>query len=286
MWRLVVTCWVVSVAAFLPAVWVVGGAAGSALESLPTDDTVVPAGDVVLILAHALEGVIDPLKLAILSGVVTVWLFTVLWHAGVVNWALWAGGRRVRVGEVLGLGMVSWWRYARLSLTAAVLGLGTTVALWVPLSGAVVGSYAAMAELRVLVLLFLGIGVSKLLWLVFWATTLRGAWLLGLPERRSAVLAWLRGLVDTVRAPVWSLGTVLLWAVPAVMLSLVPLLLGLWAPALRGGWVLPLVGQLAAAVRSFCWVGLFASFAPVTGLVGPAIEGSDDDRDTVSRGPQ
>ncbi len=272
LWRLVVALWVVSVAAFLPAVWVVGGTAAPRLERLPAGDECVPAGDELLILLPALEEVAAPLTLAVASAIVALWAWTVLWHAGVVNWQLWAAGRRVRVGEVLGLGVVSWWRYARLSAAAATALVALLAALWAPLSWAVELSHRTMAERRVVGLLILGTGAAILLALVVWAATLRAAWLLGLPERRSVVLAWLQGLAGTVRRPVASLGVLLLWVVPAAALALAPLAAGWWFESLRDGWALPLLGQAAAAGRAFCWVALYCSFAPVTGLAGPAIE--------------
>jgi hypothetical protein len=275
LWRLVLACWIVSVAAVLPAVWVVGGAAGPALEHLPDSVDRLPDGEVFLILASALPQMAAPLGLAVVSALITLWSWTVLWHAGVVNWALWAGGRRVRLGEVLGLGMVSWWRYVRLSATAAAVLVVLSMACWLPLMEAAMAARRSMAETRMLLLLAMGLVVVKLLALVVWAATLRGAWLLGLPERRSVVAAWLRALVDTLRMPVRSLGTVLLWAMPAVLLSLLPLAIGGGLDVTHRDWAVPAMSQLAAAGRAFCWVALYLSFAPVTGLIGVVTDGEE-----------
>jgi hypothetical protein len=263
----VVACWVASVISFLPAVWVVDGAASPALGNLPDAHAGVPDGEVQLIVRGALREVAVPLRLALLSGMLTLWMWTVLWHAGVVNWSLWAGGRRARLGELLGLGVVSWWRYALLSALSGAAVVIAAVALllpWAPPDGR---SYPAMVEHSLVPLLATGVAGAVVVWLV-WAVTVRAAWLIGLPERRSVVVAWLLGLAATLRRPFSSLGTVALWAVPAVLVSTLPLAIGLASPALRGGWAVPIAGQLAAAVRAFCWVGLFASFAPVTGLLG------------------
>jgi hypothetical protein len=265
LWRLVIACWVVLVLCWLPAVWVLGGAVVGPLGNLP--DGEVPQGEVLLILIENLAGMTGPMKLAVLSGCVVLWIWTVLWHGGLVGWRLWSGGRRVRLGEVLGLGMVAWWRYARLSLTAVVALAALLAVLWLPLSRAVTSSFEAMAEGRMLLLIVTGIGVSDLLALVVWAATIRAAWLLGLPERRSVVLAWLRGLLDTVRTPLASLGTVILWALPALLITLVPFVAGGYFESLRGGWLLPALGQIAAIVRAVCWLGMFLSFAPITGLM-------------------
>jgi hypothetical protein len=274
LWRVVIAVWVVSLVVTLPALWVVGGALAPDLRNLPAAG--VPEGDVPLIVGDALEAVRGALVLAIASGAAALWAFTVLWHAGVVGWTLWGGGRRVRLGEVLGFGIVSWWRYARLSLTAAAAFGFSLALLWAPLWEAVGACYRAMEEGPMVWLLVAGVILSKLLVVIIWCATLRGAWLLGLPERRSAVASWLRGLAGSLRTPVASLGTVLLWAVPATTLSVVPLALGLAMPELRGGLLIPVLGQVASAVRAFCWVALFLSFAPATVLVGPsALEGAE-----------
>jgi len=277
LWRLVLAVWLVSLAAYLPALLVFFGASGAALGELPGDSASIAPGDVALLLGPALAKVLRPLMLAFLSGCVALWAWTVLWHAGVVNWALWASGRRVRLGEVLGLGMVSWWRYARLSATALAVMVAAWLVVWAPTWSAVSSARGAMAEGRMVVLLGFGIVLTKLVGLVVWAATLRGAWLLGMPERRSVVVAWLLGLVGSFQTPLATFGTLLLWTVPVLWLSLLPLLIGMWG---GGGPQLLLLGQLAAATRAFCWVGLFMSFAPVSGLVG----GSGDEKGEPERG--
>ncbi len=275
LWRLVIACWVVSVVVWLPALWVVGDTAATAVGSLPDDTSALPAGEAVLILYLALRGVMTPVKLAVVSGLVTLWIWTVLWHAGMVGWQLWAGGRRVRIGEVLGLGVVSWWRYARLSLTAASVMLIWCLVLGIQVEEAVWALSQEMNEDRTAPLVGAAVVVSLIFGWIVWAATVRAAWLLGHPERRSAVLAWLRGLGGTLRAPLVSLGTVAVWALPAVLVSVVPLAVGFLLPAARGGWMIPILGQVAALTRAFCWVGLFASFAPVTGFVGVGEEEED-----------
>jgi hypothetical protein len=154
-----------------------------------------------------------------------------------------------------------------LSLVSAVAAIGAGTALLLPLGLAGERSYAAMVDEHLMRLLAAGVAGVVVVWVV-WATTARAAWLIGLPERRSVAVAWLLGLAGTLRRPFASLGTVALWVLPAALVSTLPLVIGLAFPALREGWAIPIVGQLAAAVRAFCWVGLFASFAPVTGLVG------------------
>ena len=268
LWRLVVACWVVSWVAVAPVLLLLRRMVFPALSALPPEPESVPAGDVALIVVEAAREAAVPIGIAVVSGGVVLWAWFVLWHAGVVAWQLWTGGRRVRLGEVLGLGMVAWWRYARLSATALVVLAGAAAALWIPLWAAVETAFGGMAESRMMWLVGAGIVVTKLLAIVVWLATLHGAWLLGLPERRSAVLAWLRGLWTAARMPFSSFWAWLVWLVPAMVVSTVPALIGVSFVGLRGGPVWIGAELLASLFRSFCWVGLFCSFAPVTGVVG------------------
>lgn len=264
---LVAALWIVSWLAVAPALLVLRRVVFPGLASLPAGPGELPAGDVALIILESARTATIPFLLAVLSGLVVLWAWTVLWHAGVVSWQLRAGDGRPRLGELLGQGMVAWWRYARLS--AAALGaLALVVAvLWIPLWFGLESAYDAMAERRLLVLLGLGVGATTLAAIVVWLATLHGAWLLGLPDRRSAVLAWLRGLSSALRMPLASLGTWLAWLVPALLVSGASLLVGGSFPDIRGGPLLIGVQLLSSLARSFCWVGLFCSFAPVTGVV-------------------
>jgi hypothetical protein len=276
LWRLVLVGWAVSWIAFAPALLVIRLGVFPALSALPEEPGVLPAGDVGLIIVEAARPIFRPFGLAVLSGLFVLWWWSVLWHAGVVAWELWTGARRVRLGEVLGLGMVAWWRYARLSATGVAAFAIVGSALWLPLWSGVRGAFHAMAEERMMALILIGVVATKLTAIVVWIATLHGAWLLGLPERRSAVLAWLVGLGRAARRPFSSVATWLVWLVPAWVAAMAPLWLGLRLPGLRGTVVLIAFGLLAALVRSFCWVGMFASFAPVTGLVGDDDEAEAD----------
>jgi hypothetical protein len=258
--------------AFAPALLVLRTTVSSALAAVPPGRGSAPEGDIPLIVVDAARQILAPMGLAVASGFVVLWIWTVLWHAGVVSWQLWTGGRRVRLGEVLGLGLVAWWRYARLSLTAfGVLALAG-VAWWLPLSTAIQSSYENMNEVRALTLVAVGVVCTKLVVSLVWIVTLHGAWLLGLPEHRSAFLTWFRGAWSALRTPFKSLLTWLAWLIPAWLAAVAPLVLGIRFGELRGTVALTIFGVLAGLVRVFCWVGLFSSFAPVTGLVGVAEE--------------
>jgi hypothetical protein len=265
----VLASWVVSGLAFVPLLLILRGSLMPVLGSLPQAAAELPQGELLLITIETLRPLLVPIGLALASGLAVLWLWTVLWHAGVVGWQLWSGGRRVRLGEVLGLGMVAWWKYARLSATALAALVVALAVLWVPLLQGVEGSRGELAGTRIMWLLWTGVAATKLIAVIVWLATLRGAWLLGLIDRRSALAAWFRGLWDTMRTPFASIGTLLLWLLPAMLLSMLPLAAGLFLPSLRDTAAVPAAGLVLGLARSFCWIGLFASFAPVTGLVGP-----------------
>lgn len=272
LWRLVIAVWIGSWLAITPALLLLRQSVVQGLAPLPSGPGEVPAGDVALIVLETVRGAARPLAFALLSGLMLLWAWTVLWHAGVVAWTLWAdaAGRRARLGELLGPGLAAWWRYARLSATALVALALAAAALWLAVWWGAQGAIVAMAERRLLLLLGIGVVATKLTAIAVWLATLHGAWLLGVPGRRSAVAAWLRGLRLALRRPLASLGVWLVWVVPAMFVSAVVPLLGVAFDGLRGGPLLAVLGLLTSLARAFCWVGLFCSFAPATGGAGAA----------------
>jgi hypothetical protein len=264
----VLAVWFLFWLAVAPALLLLRQTVVPGLASLPSGPDEVPAGDVALIVLEAAREAAGPLAFAVLSGLVLLWAWTVLWHAGVVVWTLRATAGRSRLGELLGPGLAAWWRYARLSATALVALALAGAAITLPLWWGAGRAYAAMAEHRLLLLIGIWVVAAKLAAIAVWLATLHGAWLLGLPGRRSAVAAWLRGLQVAVHRPLASLWTLLFWVVTALLVSVVAPLLGAAFAGLRGGLLLCAVGLLASLARAFCWVGLFCSFAPVTGVVG------------------
>jgi len=103
-------------------------------------------------------------------------------------------------------------------------------------------------------LLITGCVMTVLATVLVWLATLRGAWLLGDPIRRSAVAAWVRGLSSVLRQPLRSILPFLVWAVPGFTLLVLPLIYD--GPAAT---VFLLIAWL---VSSFCWVALHLSYAP------------------------
>ena len=260
LWRVVLVVWFVSAAVFVPAYLVVDLALGPTVANLPDRD--LPLGDDLLIIENTLRPVAKPLATAILSGWLALWGWSVLWHAGVVRWILWSGAVDVRLSEVLGHGVVWWWRYFRLSLTSVLIVFLVDVVLWAPLEVAIRRAETEGTGVRAAVLLAIGVVATLVVAATCWLATLHAAWLLGQADRRSAVLAWVQGLGQSVRRPFRSMLTLLVWTVPGLGFVGLPLLLGWWWPTLRAGDPALVVNLLAGLAGAFCWVGLFLSFAP------------------------
>lgn len=269
LWRLVVAVWLASIAVFVPAravVWLIGG---ETVGSLPAEG--LPAGELALIALELLRPTWPAVVVAVLSGCVALWAWTVLWHAGVVRWLLLSGRDEVRLAEVLGHGLIGWWRWARLALLSAAVLAAVAVVLWqLPvaaagraLEGGRQGVFLAWAA----VTLAAGLATAVAVWLA----TLRGAWLLGLGVRRSAVLAWLGGLGGSLRQPLRSLAALVVWAAPGLAVTTLPLFLGWRFEVLRGGLPGALLEVASGLAAAFCWVALFCSFAPVS-PAAPTVE--------------
>jgi hypothetical protein len=266
LWQLVLAVWLVSTAVHLPPVMVLDTAMAEATAGLPGDDNLIPEGDLYLIRQEVLYEKAEQVLVLSGAGLLIWWLWTVLWQAGVVSWQVWVGGRKVRLGEVIGLGISSWWRFFRLSLTATAGLLLSLSLVWLPLLLLVRSAYRADAGVRLLVLLVTGAVLSLLIIVLVCTATLWGVWLLGVPGSRSAVTSWLRGLVSAVRTPLSTVATMVAWALPIMIVTVLPLYLGSEIAWLQGTVANLVVTLTADLLRSFCLVALLCSFAPVTGL--------------------
>jgi hypothetical protein len=170
------------------------------------------------------------------------------------------------LSEILSRGLLHWWRWARLGLTSvAAIGLGH-VGIAAAYGLLTSRAAAAAADLMLGVWLVAAVVLVGVVVVVCWLAGLRGAWLLGDPTRRSAVLAWIGGLVGTMRQPVSSLATLALWALPAVAAAALPLIAGWQIEALRSPMANGLLSGFAGLIQALCWVGLFLSFAPTSGF--------------------
>jgi hypothetical protein len=247
--KLVCAVWVVSIAAMVPTQLMIHLAAGEVRANLPAGR--LPDGDAFLIFLELLRPVAVPVGVAVGLAVLTLFAWSVLWHGGTVRWWLGAGAAKVRLSEILGHGVVWWWRYARLWMIGNILTIGAAALVWMAVRE--IRWFAPSAGWEI-ILLALGLGLTLAIAAVGWMATLRGAWLLGESGRRSALVAWLRGLWAVILQPVRSTVPLLVWMVPAAVLLVLPVVLDMpWAViAMTAGW-------LAGA---FCWVALFVSFAP------------------------
>ncbi len=247
LYKLVLAGWLVTLAAFVPAHAVVASATASVRANLPA----APApGDEALIFVERLAPVSAPLALAVLSGCLALAAWSVLWHAGTVRWWLSAGAVRVRLAEIIGHGVVWWWRYTRLGVVA----IGAAAALLTAICLPALRLLRTASDATAVVVLSAGAVLSFAAALLCWTAALRGAWLLGESGRRSALVAWLRGLVATLRRPLRSLLPLPVWALPGAALLAAPL-------AVDGPAALPTL-LAAPLASSFCWVALYLSYAP------------------------
>jgi hypothetical protein len=263
-WKLVVASWLGGLVLQLPSQIVVHRGIAAGWRHLPLHT--MPQGEIALILCRDLADWMAPLLALTALSLVGCWLWTVLWHAGVVSWHVWVGGRVVRLGEVLGLGVSAWLRYLRLSVTAGSALLLGVVLIWVSLGYWLYGAWQEQDGFRLLTLLGLGFGFSVLAAIFSWAAVLWGAWLLGMPGSRSAAVAWWHGLVSTWRHPMVTFSCLGRWLFVAGAAALLPVLLPWQLATLRGPISSFVTGAAGGLALAYCWVGLFLSFAPVSGF--------------------
>jgi hypothetical protein len=263
LWRVVLVVFVASILVFVPTRLVFWASVGGVLANLPEGE--LADGEAILILSELLRPVWLPIALAFLSGCVALWSWTVLWHAGLVRWFVYSGKKTVPLAEILSRGLFGWWRWARLGLTAVIVLAGVGVGL-VAVYGAFQDRAVELADdSRLRIVLEGGILVGILAAVLVWMATLRGAWLLGDSRRRSAVLAWAGGLWGTLRQPVRSLLSLVVWVTPALAAALGPTVLAWHFELLRETIPGTILGTVGGLIVAFCQVGLFLSFAPITG---------------------
>jgi hypothetical protein len=263
-WRLVLLVWLLPYLLLAPALLVVELGLVRHLKALPAASTSLQDG--LLILAAALPAAGPSLAVTVLAGLLLLWLWTVLWHAGLAQRQHRAGtaasGQGAAAGELLSLGTLAFWPFFRLSLTAlASLGLGL-LAIGAPLEVGVAQAREAMAEVAMEWMLACGLLGAVLLLATCWCASLGGAWRIASDPRHSALRSWWRGLGASLRNPLSSFGTLGLWGMAAFLLALAPLVLGAAASSLRGGPGGWLVAAGTGLGRGFSEVALFLSFAP------------------------
>lgn len=243
--RLVAGVWLVWVAIFVPALVFVQAAAGPHRANLPVGG--LQAGEDLLVLFEIMRPVAIPLAVALFFACCLLIAWCVLWHAGVARWWLDPDTDEAHSVQILARGLPVWWRFLRLVLLTLVVQAIGWASPWLPLLTDV--------EQRFLPpLLILGAVLNVAATILVWLAALRGGWVLAEHGRRSALLAWTRGLGLAVRQPLRSFVPLLVWAVPGLALLGLPVLYdgpapGLFLPA---GWLL----------AAFCMVALSMSYAP------------------------
>ena len=164
--------------------------------------------DEVSIAIELLETVWPPLVLAVLSGCLILWAWTVLWHAGLVRWFYYSGRRNVPLAEVLSRGLFGWWRWARLGLTSTAVVVLVHIAVWMSFVKLKERASVLADDSRLGIYLESGILLCLLAAVAYWLAGLRGAWLLGESARRSAVDEARRGAGTSARREVALFGNV------------------------------------------------------------------------------
>jgi hypothetical protein len=219
---LVAAVWLVSIVIFVPVQAVVQVTTGPARANLPAGG--LGAGEDMVVFVEVMRPLVVPLAVTLGFGCL---MFIAWW--------------------ILGKGLAVWWRYARLALIALILQVIVMISFWIPLR--------ADIEERLVLPLLVGASVLTVVATAFvWLAALRGGWLLGEPDRRSALAAWVRGLWAVLREPVRSVLPLFVWALPGLVLLVFPLLID--GPA-------PVFVMLVAWLGSgFCWVAFHMSYAP------------------------
>jgi len=264
LWKLVAALWLFQLLLITPVMLIVENALAPSLAALP--EGAMADGDLALIVIQAFDEIRAPAILMLLVAVVLGWLWTVMWHGGVVSWRLWADTDKAQLSRILGLGLVSFWKFLRLSLVSNALVFTLLILAWWPLGKLISSSYTSMQEARMMQAIGFGLVVTVLVIWVCRAAVLRASWILGRHDRRSAVLALFDGIVGAFAHPLSSLGTVALFSVLAFGAGAAPLIAGMMNQALRSGIPAQVFSHVAALVAAFFWLALFTSFAPASGL--------------------
>ncbi|MCP4899033.1 MAG: hypothetical protein GY906_18845 [bacterium] len=279
-----VAVWLVSFVVILPAMSVARFAVWRASVDLPQSGVDLPPGEELLISVQALDSVIEPLGIAIVFGLLGHWLWTILWHAGAVQWLTWNNALPVRLGQIVGLGILSFLRYFKLSLTALFAGAVSLALVWSPIWLLGSRAYGAMNERVIIVVFGCGVMLSAMLIITIWTVTMRAAWCLGEVGAQSVLRTWLREVLATLRSPWLSLVPLLLLGSVALFCAVLPFALGWLFEPFSGGPVGALTTGALSLLQAFCWLALFLSYAPVSSAVMIAPdedEGCDQEKETA-----
>ena len=265
LWPLLLALWFTPMIFFGPFRILLSLVTRRAFGNIP-ESFVPPAGDIPLLFFQALTPLLPAIGIVLGVALLLTWAWTILWHAGLCRWLVWREADTPRLLPILGHGVLRWTAYFRLSVVSFLsfaLLIGGTAALSAHL---IRNAMDEMQENRGFTLLLLMLLLVALLKIILWAATMRGAWELALPHRRSAFMAFLRGLRGALTQPVATLLPTAVFGVLIAALCCLPLLLGLYHPGLRSGWQAVLLPAVSGLAASFLQLWIFASMAPVSGL--------------------
>lgn len=268
---MILALWIMPIILFAPLRALVSASAGRVLRTIPEGFS-PPPGDIGLLTSHSLMPLVPALSIVIAGSLILMWAWTILWHAGICRWLIWDGGTPGSLPKILGHGVMGWMSYLRLSLWAWLMFL-------VVFGGVGAGGFLmirrawdAMNEDRMVLLILVSIILLGLLKIILWAATLRGAWELAIPGKRSAVRAWFRGLRGALSQPVATLLPTAIFGILIAGSLAMPLLLHIGVPSFRTGWKIWVVLAISELFASYLLLWIFTSMASITGVLPTAAE--------------
>jgi hypothetical protein len=222
-----------------------------------------PDGEFVVVVLELARPVVWPLALAAASAVAGGWVWAVLWRAGVVTWAVWGTSGRPRITEILGHGVVRWWRFARLhAVVTAALG-AMVVGIAIVVGHRFEAAARVAADPRV-VEWSAGAFIAWIVLSIVAGTVIAaGCWRLGTPGVHSALHAAAQGAVVIGRHPVRAPLVTAAWWVAAGLLTAGPVWMAV-SGASQAATVVVL--EVCLVARAACRVGLLGSFLPLLGV--------------------
>jgi len=264
-WPLVLLNCFVFLVVFFPFRAMTASGIDRALGEIP-DGFQLPQGDFPLLLRDALFPVMPAIAVTALCGIILGSIWRILWHGGTARLVAWEPEAPFSTGRALGFGMIVWPRYFRLTLVlivALLLVVGGNSALFF---WGIRSAYEAMNEQRMVTLAASGLLVNAILKLILFSAGFRASWELARPLRRSAFLAFLRGLRGTARRPISSVLPMLFPGLGIPLLTTIPLwVLITFSP---GAISTTLISLGAALLVAFAEVWLYFSYASTTEYPG------------------
>jgi len=226
-------------------------------------DPGAPESEWLVVALELARPVLWPLAAAAASTIVAWWVWTVLWRAGVVTWAVWGRAGRPRVSEILGHGLVRWWRFAGLHVVAVAVLTATLGGAGFLAVGRFDSAVGGAGDGRLLGWAVVGAVLVVGSMVAVGAVVAAGCWRLGTPGVHSALRALWQGVVVVGRHPLRAAMVTVVWWVTAGLTAMGPVWLAVngASPA-----TVVVVLEVCLAVRAACRVAFLGSFLPVLGV--------------------